>query len=264
MSKKIMKITFLSVFVIFVDMSNATIIVSGDATFVNFLSPTFCSHPDLGTQQFFANVMQGVDGVGILGQLGKKTNRQVEILNSYYSLKSPIIEHSIEFLNDEILNNIQMLLVPIPAYSFSGNELVALSDYIQTGGSVFFMGDNAGYSGNNNVINQTLSSIGSSLRIVDNTLDPRLDTAVGRQIAADDYTDQVRSLRYYSVSEVRGGQGMSGLFYSNNGIPFIAYEQNQANVPEPSVEAQMILGLSALFFLVRIRKPRRVNNGVLQ
>jgi hypothetical protein len=131
-----------------------------------------------------------------------------------------------------------MLVVALPVNAFSNDEMAIMDGYINNGGSAFFLGDAYTYSANNAIVNQSLMGIGSSMSIVNDSLDRGICTTLGNQIANDDYTNGVQSLTYGFVSAVNGG---TPLFSTQNGTSFIAYEPT--SVPEPSMAMLMIVSI---------------------
>jgi hypothetical protein len=245
-------IVCLCVFGICAQKSQATIIVSGDVFITYALNPISANYYNPDNQHFFLNVLDGATNIAIVKQPPTLTNAGNEFytgkLNNFYSTVPSMNISMISTITSSSLLNVGMLFAPMPTYGFSSDEIAAVNDYIDSGGSVFFLGESNIYPDRNAIINQTLADIGSSMRISNNALDKGKKIAVGNQIANDDYTIGVPSLTYGAVSGVTGG---TPLFYTTGGVPFIAYE-DVSRVPEPTLPASLTVGL--LFFFGFIKR----------
>jgi|WetSurMetagenome_2_1015567.scaffolds.fasta_scaffold321151_1 hypothetical protein len=244
-------------FGICIEKSQATIIVSGDVFISYALNPISTNtfyNPD--NQQFFLNVLEGATKIGIIMQpqtlpLTKPpTGNELyagKLFNFYNSVRS-IEVTEFPTITATSLENVGMLFAPMPYFSFSSDEITALNNYIDQGGSVFFLGESNTYPTQNSVINQTLADIGSSMRISSGGYDRGKFIARGDHIATNDYTSGVASLTYGFVSGVSGG---TALFSTNDYIPFIAYEEVSTSIPEPTLPESLFIGLLFLFGLVK-------------
>jgi hypothetical protein len=230
---------FLSVVGFFVAGSNATIIVSGDLNIISAL-PSGSRLTNSGNQMFFENILDGSMDVAILDQLG--TNTYATMVNSFYASTGSVKSTIISSVTASSLGCAGMLIAPLPANEFSGDELIALNCFVNNGGSVFLLGDIAYFSANNGIINKTLLDLGSSMNVVDATIDGGKHLAAGAQIADDGYTNGIQSITYGNVSNVHGG---TPLFFSSKGSPFVAYEQH--SVPEPSIVLLMMVSMAGLW-----------------
>jgi hypothetical protein len=240
---------------LFLNDSFATIIVSGDVSIVHFINQCNGS-VDSGNQQFFDNIVQGLTDITVVKQPNAIIcTTYVDRIFTYFHEKSTFTANIIDALTNPLLQNTDMLFIPVPEVVFQPEELTRLTDYINNGGSVFFLGDfgkdqysnSDGFFANNAIINNTLSSMGSSLRIIDARLDAKKNTASNSQIAPDLFTENVQTLTYGLVSGVKGG---TPLFYSLDGTPFIAYEP-ALTIPEPSAAMLLLIGCISLFCVVR-------------
>jgi hypothetical protein len=233
--------------------SYATIIVSGDVLISFALNPSFFSgkffNPD--NQRFFTNVLDGETNIAIVMQpeikvgdiVTNPTNESyANKLNYFYKNIASKTTSMISTITASSLENVGMLFAPMLSTPFSPGELLALNDFIDSGGSVFFLGESDMFSDQNKIINQTLAGIGSSLRIVDGNLDNgkgKAFLASGSQIVNSGYTSGMSSFLYGAVSGVSGG---TPLFYSTGGVPFVEYEEI-SRVSEPAISASMLIGL---------------------
>lgn len=227
---------------------NATIIVSGDASIASALNPAVPTFYNQGDQQFFTNILGNATDVAVFDQLG--TNPFAFQINNYYSSVSAINTSEIPTISSSSLENVGMLIVPLPVSAFSNDEMAIMNSYINGGGSVFFLGDAFTSSVKNAIINQMLLGIGSSLSIKNDSLDRGINKATANQISPDVYTNGVQSLTYGFVSAVNSG---TSLFSTKNGTSFIAYEPT--SVPEPSMA--MLIIVSIVGFLGLKKRNRK-------
>jgi hypothetical protein len=238
------------VFGICVEKSQATIIVSGDASIVRALDVNASMLFNPGDQQFFINILNGATDVAIVDQLD--TNTFASLLNHYYSSVGNSSVSAISTITSSSLMNVGMLIVPVPEKAFSNDELKVMNNYIDSNGAVFFLGDaSSSWASNNAIINQTLLSIGSSLSIVNDTLDRGIFKATGTEIIGDVFTNDIQSFTYGFVSTVNGG---TSLFKTINGSSFIAYEN--VSVPEPSMAWLLVAGMFGLWGLIKRNKKK--------
>jgi hypothetical protein len=240
---------FFCLFGICIEKSHATIIVSGDVSMAAFLNSAY-SINNPGNQHFFDNILQNSDNVAVVKQT------TLDNFNSTYAVKIKFFYDTyskkdaksdlITTITMQSIENINMLIIPVPQIDFSGEELICMNDYINNGGSIFFLGENAGYSINNSIINHALATIGSSLSIVDNSLDTRVTkiTNLAQINQNDAFTENVSSFTYGSVSAVEGG---ISLFTTKNMTTFVAYEN--ISVPEPPMAWLIVAGMLGMLGL---------------
>jgi hypothetical protein len=266
-----LKITlFICLFGMCAHNSFATIIVSGDVTIIDPIDPNYPEYQFEGNKQFFLNVLQGSHKVAVVK---KETDRgswnqdhlyclddeeyAVKAIDSFYNASYGITSSVIDTITAPELQNLGLLIVPLPASVFSEEELSILNGYINNGGSIFFLGEAFDHPEQNTNINQALLGIGSTLSITDSDLDIWMDAdiyATDGQIINSSFTTGIDSLSYAYASEVKGGDGrLAPIFLTKGGIPFIAYEQ-PLSVPEPSTIALLFISLPALLSFVRKRK----------
>ena len=247
MKKNMLKVTFLLLSVIaFSSNTNATIIVSGDATIALSLNSKLIPYFSAGDQQFFENILSGTTDIAILDQSG--TNVYANQINQFYKSLGDINLSTTASVTAASVANTDMLIIPLPKSMFSNDEMVIMNSYIQGGGSVFFLGESLNSSINNLIINQMLLGIGSSMSIENNILDPgpNISSAVGAQkVEGNPYTDNVFNFKYAQVSSVNGG---NPLFLTTGMTPFIAYEPSNS-VPEPSMVLLFLITIPGLLLI---------------
>jgi hypothetical protein len=271
--------------------SYATIMVSGDITIVEPMDPAFPPYyedidgnirllPGEGNKQFFLNILQGSNTVAVVRQevdlslwnpQDADQARQdafclldeeyaVQTIDAFYSTIAGVTSSIVSDVTAPALNDVGLLVVPLPGNAFSAEELAVLNSYITGGGSIFFLGDGYNHPEQNANINQALLGIGSTLYISEDFIfDICIDApiyATGTQILPNNFTQGVQSLYYGVVSEVKGGDGrVAPLFLTQEGggVPFIAYEKS-LSVPEPFMMALFFISLPALAFSIRKKK----------
>ena len=117
----------------------------------------------------------------------------------------------------------------------SASDIVAISNFLQGGGSLWVVGEGPGYSSINNGSNALLSALGSSMRF-SNTSAADVTT-----FAVDPFTNGLTSYSFGYTGSIIGG---NALISGANGGVFVAYEN--AATPEPSSYALMLIGLLGL------------------
>jgi hypothetical protein len=279
---------FLCILGIGVNNSFATILVSGDVDIVYPINPAF---PDIqleGNQRFFLNILQGSQNVAVVEKqadlsvwnpltdeelaqdLNSINDEEIAVngINSFYN-DNAITSSVINNVTASALENVGLLVVPLPGSNFSPEELSIMNSYITNGGSVFFLGDAFDHPKQNSNINLALLGLGSTLSIAEYSgldfYDGGPFFATGDQISNNVFTSGIESFIYGYVSEIKGDPGrLVPLFYTQESavqddgtptgvVPFIAYEQ-PLSVPEPSTIAFLFISLPALFLSIRKRK----------
>jgi hypothetical protein len=142
------------------------------------------------------------------------------------------------------LVGVDLLVIALPTSAFSPAEITAMRSVLNQGGNLFLIGDNSGFSTNNNIINNALADLGSEIRIT-NTFDDSgsfVATTANGQMIAHPLTQGAAGLEYggNAISGVSGG--VTIFLESNKTTPFIAVQ----NVPEPSASIVIFLAVSCL------------------
>jgi hypothetical protein len=265
MFNKLIKILiFLWTFGLGINSSFATLIVSGDASIVDPLNKAFGKYYNPDNQRFFSNILQGGDHVAVLDQLNSSdlSHEKSGKILSFYSTLSMVTTNDIQSITETALQDVDLLVVPLPETPFSTDELSYLNSFYDNGGSVFFLGDGYSIAGDgvtgigknqNAHINDALADLGSLMRIDDNmSFDFGLPvTASGSRIASSILTSGVTSLTYGYASGVTGGTPL--FLASDNITPFIECDL-PIPVPEPST---LLLSLTGLLFLFGFAKGKK-------
>ena len=199
MVKKYGKIALcLCIFGVFWNSAFATIIVSGDANIVYPLDSQYKPgdkpyNPDNKT--FFTNVLESGDHVAVLNQLGISNEKQL-LIDSFYDDLLLMTSTIIQSISDNALADIDMLVVALPDNQFLDDELEAMRNFHQNGGSIFFLGDCWTQANvQNGYINLALEALKSDMRIDDDRqFDAGVFVAPGSMITTHPLTAGVASL----------------------------------------------------------------------
>ena len=148
-------------------------------------------------------------------------------------------------INDTLLAGVDLYIGMVPNDNYITSEIDALSDFLSSGGSLFLLGDHAGWSDENSRINALLGALGSGMSIVNAQLDPGIFNTTNIDI--DALNVGVNSFYEGSVSTVSGG---TSLIRTTNNTTFIAYETVSA-VPVPAAMWLFGSGLLGLAGMAR-------------
>ncbi|QSJ15552.1 PEP-CTERM sorting domain-containing protein [Nostoc sp. UHCC 0702] len=213
-----------------------TIFLSGDTNIVNPLVGSSGQPVDPGNVQFFTNILQ--NGTNVVVQSNDNSdpfvaNAEFEF-NSFYNSLAGVTSTIVSSpITESVLSDADLFISFMPDESFAAAEIESLSDFLNDGGTIFFLGENFGFVDENARINTALAGLGSNLRIIDDSFDGGFNTATGSQIASNPFTVGVNTFTYAAPSEVSTVSGGTSLFFGTTGQTFLAVE-NTTPVPEPS------------------------------
>lgn len=225
-------------------------VLSGDTSICVPLSPSNGAY-NPGNQQFFRNVLGSGTKVAIFdSQLSDYFLAQATSLNNFYNSISGVTSTGfMGTITPTSLAGANLFVAVVPSSAFAKSEIAALQTFSSGGGTIFFLGDGNGATpGSNANINAALTSLGSTLQLVPDTIDPiTYHTISGPNIAANPLTAGITSFSYVYTSQVSGG---TNLFFTQTGsAPFVA-ESGFPAVPEASTTASfgllIVLGFGGL------------------
>lgn len=225
----------------FTSVSNATVFLSGDSTLGYNV---FEDDNDI----FFQNILEGGASVASHELYGTSTSSDIgNRINSYYNSLSGVssIYYDSFTLTGGFFQGVDLFITGLKQGELSTGELSALDSYVDSGGSVLFMGE---YGLSKDYINDALSYIDSGMSLFGDPSDSGTNTTT--DIALDPFTTGVSELVYGYTYGVDGG---TSLFFDSGQRAFLAYEA--APVPEPSTVALLGMGLIGIFVYRRRKNP---------
>jgi hypothetical protein len=232
--------------------ARGVLLLSGDSNIINALDGTFSAPIDSGNQQFFRNVIGASDEVVIHAPLDFPQTVWANSLRDFVIAETgaaaAVISGPLSAAN---LTATDLLVLILPAAPYSAEDVKAARQVLQSGGSIFALGENAGRDFLNGFLNAALIELGSNLRLGPGDTPSGFQTSTGDLISADPLTVGVLS---FTSAAGRGVTGGAVLFYATNGLPVVTYEEYPFRVvPEPSVLGLLLLGAGGF----RIRQRRR-------
>jgi hypothetical protein len=229
--------------------ARAEVFVAGDG---NITDPLVGDNVpiDVGNQQLFLNVLGGGARVAVLQNSFQGCCENFdENVSSFYNGQPGITATTIVGTFDAAaLNGVDLFVAAIPDDPFTPDEISAMSELLNRGGSIFFLGENFDFGDQNGYINDALTVLGVDISVTGFSLDAGYHTAVGDQIADNAFTTQVTSFTYAAPSSVFIGAG-APLVFAPSGEPIVA-----VNVAEPG---DAVLTSFALFGQIVDRRRKR-------
>ena len=230
--------------------TDAAIIVSGDSNITDPLVGAQGAPIDPGNRQFFTNSLQGGSSVLVSESWGGGAWKPENSINTFYNSLPGVTSNVLSGpVTGSQLAGVDLYVSPLPGYAFIASEIAALGNFLAGGGSVFFLSEHgAAWPGHSLIINDALSSLGSTILLSPNTAfdGGSFHSATGPQIAADPFTVGVATLTYTAFAEVNGG---THLFFGTQGRPFVAYETT--TIPAPGAIVLGVLGAGVVGWLRR-------------
>ena len=108
-------------------------------------------------------------------------------------------------LNTGNLTDTSLLVAMLPDDAFTGSELTVLSNYLSTGGSILFMGEQEGFAAAQNAfLNSALSALGSSMTIGTTSVDSGFNDTSAGQVLAHPLNATVSLINYGNVNSISG------------------------------------------------------------
>lgn len=222
--------------------AQAGIFVSGDNT-----PAYYAAYGD--NSVFFNNVLQS--GTSVLAHEMYGTALGNNLSNYYDSLagvNSSYIDRA--DVTADLLTNVDLFVTGSFGGGFTDSEIGAIDSFLDTGGSVMFMGD---YTQTVDNINNALTALGSNMQLYGDPMDCGIHYATGDNIAVGPFTAGVSSFKYGFTYGVSGG---TALFFDSTNRAFMAHESSSAStVPAPAALSLMGTGLLSLLGYRRRVRP---------
>jgi hypothetical protein len=235
------------------------IFVSADANIAFGVDGSFGTPTPNDNGVFFRNVLPGGTGVVKLysGDFFGGVQPAATSLDGFYNAQAGV-SSSIGTgpITAGDVAGADLLYIVLPDTALTAAETAVVKDFVYAGHTVFFIGENAVFAGNNLAVNSDLAALGSSLQIFDT---PVLDsgfhhaTPGNGQVLVDPFTTGVSDLVYAGPNGVTGGT--SPFLETDLSTAFVAY-QSLGAVPEPP---SLSLGgmAAAVLSLMALRRAHR-------
>lgn len=235
--------------------ASAAIIVSGDANIGNGIDNSVGA-PTNANGQFFQQILGTGTNVVVLGPSSSISGSgafsfgaSATAINTFYDNLAGVTS---TLVNDSgavtagLLSGVNLLVAVIPD-AFSAAEISVLANFMNSGGSVFFLGDNSNFAATNTAINSALSALGSSLSIQNDIMNPAWTYAFS---AGDTFAAGIPSFVYNAASRVAGG---SAAFRTAAGDVFVAVDR-PLDTPLPGAVWLFLAGIAGLTVANRKQK----------
>lgn len=217
-----------------------TIIASGDSSIGNSVTG--------GNAKFFNNVLGSGTNV-LIQELDSGTASYGANIAAYYSTLAGVTATQTTSTSVTSLGGVNLFITMLPQSAYSAAELSAMSSFLGSGGTLFFIGESSGYAAGgvaDPIITSTLSALGSTLTMSGNDGSIYPQTAI---VVPNALTAGVSGFTYGFTSFVSGGTAL----FDTNGVssasaPFVEVQTvgGTASTPEPVSAALTIVGLSLL------------------
>jgi hypothetical protein len=200
---------------------------------------------DPGNRTFFDNVLGG--GTNVL--FSRALHAHSVDLDTYYEGSAGVTTTvSAAPVDSSLLSGVDLMVVA-PAFAtaqnYTATEIVAMSDYLNGGGSILLVGE-ADAAAVLDSYNDLLTGLGSSIAFGS----PRVSSSVVTGITSHALTAGVGTFGYIAFSPLTGG---TSLVTGPGGATFVAVEGIASSVSEPAGLALFGLGLAALGSIRRRR-----------
>jgi hypothetical protein len=229
------------------------ILISGDSNIGNPLDGSAGAPINANNSTWFNNILGSGTTVKIQNDNITQSGfvDSASAIHNFYNTQGGVSSSLVvagTTINDALLTGVDLYISMLPSDDFTTPELNALSAYLSGGGSVFFMGELEGSDLPNIRINSALTFLGSSMSILDASLDLGFTTT--SNIDSDPLNAGVSSFTFAASSAAVGG---TSLIHSTNNTTIIAYE-DVAAVPVPAAIWLFGSGLFGFMGIARRKK----------
>ena len=214
--------------------ASAALFVSGDTNIISRVAT------NSGNQNFFKNIVEGKRVLVHTSARDPSISIGANDLATYYQSigYQAEIYSAGSIVNPIVLADYDLYIGLAPDDDYTAQELAAMSGYLASGGNILLTGENSAFfTSLNAIVNNTLVGLGSSMRLVNQALDPGFNTA--QLQGPSPFLAGTDGLQFAWTSQVTGGLGLFGT--ASNNVTFLAVEGSGA-VPEPASWAMLIAG----------------------